>query len=230
MKKCVLILSIFIHFNANAQEQSSGYCGPKDDNGNFGINCEWKYDHESKTLIISGQGAMFTTSSMYDHPWSKDTSFYKDIENIIIENGITNIGSHAFYIATNLKNIKMPDTLTQIGWNVFGGTQLTSYNIPSSVTYIGGDSTHPPFGRNTTEVYCSEAQRKMCEEALSWSGLSIDVLKSYKKDGNEYYYNGRWYKTVNDIGTKNYIVKRIYTIEEANLVAKKTNTVSIKYR
>ena len=45
------------------------------------------------------------------------------------------------------------------------------------------------------------------------------------------FYNNHWYKSANDILAGDYIKKSIYTIEEANAVAKPTgNTVRIKYR
>ena len=52
----------------------------------------------------------------------------------------------------------------------------------------------------------------------------------YQKDGKEYFYNNRWYASPNDIGTTNHIKKRIYTINEANAVAGKVNSVKIRYR
>lgn len=230
MKKIVLVLGFIFPLCVHAQ--TSGYCGPKDDDGNWGTNCEWVYDEASKTLTISGQGNMYTTPSTHDHPWSKGSSFFNDIENVVIENGITYIGGHAFYGAKSLKNITMPDTLTTIGWNAFnGGTKLTSIVIPDSVTYIGGDDNHDPFIQSVTSVYCSPNQQEMCQKAIEWSDLDTSkVLKIYEKYGDKYYVDGKFYEKPQDIGTTNYIKKRIYTIDEANKVAGKKNSVGIRYK
>ena len=230
MKKLFLGLFLLFAVKANASD-TSGYCGPKDENGDYGTNCEWNYDETTKTLRISGTGKMFTTSGTHDHPWSKGTSYYDEIENVVIEEGITYIGGHAFYGAKKLKNIVLPDSLTSIGWNVFIGTNITSVVIPDSVTYIGGDETsHRPLNGIMTEVYCSKAQEKMCAKYVSWSGLDEGVLKTYQKDGSAYYYDGRFYDSPKDIGLHNPIKKRIYTIDEANKVTGKKNSVKIRYK
>ena len=55
-------------------------------------------------------------------------------------------------------------------------------------------------------------------------------IKFYEQKGNEYFYNGKFYKNPSDIASGNYDKKRIYTIDEANAVAGDVNTVRIKYR
>ena len=230
MKKWVLICSFLLSFSTKDQEVTQGYCGPKDDDGNYGTNCEWNYDAESKTLKIWGDGEIYNSQG-FDFPW-RINGYYDDIENIVIEEGITAIGSHAFYNASSLENITMPDSLTSIGWNAFNGTtKLTSVIIPNSVTGIGGNSTYPPFTETVTSLYCSEAQKNICRQALEGSGLDVEeVLKTYQKYGDKYFYDGKFYKSPNDIGTTNNIKKRIYTIDEANFVAGDKNRVSIRYR
>ena len=228
MKQLIFTITVLFSFKILAQSQLSGYCGPKDNDGNYGTNCEWVYDDDSKTLTISGEGKMYDTSRTFDYSFSSISG----IKNVIIEEGITNLGSHTFYGMRNLENIAMPDTLTSIGWNAFtGGTQLTSIIIPNSVTYMGGSDQYSVFGQTVTSVYCSEAQKNMCRQALEWSGLDVaQVLKTYQKYGDEYYYGGRFYQSENDIGTTNYIKKRIYTIDEANRVSGNKNTFKIKYK
>ena len=228
MKKLVFVLGFI--FPICVQAETSGYCGPKDDDGNWGTNCEWVYDEASKTLTVSGQGQMYSTNGLYDHPWSKGTSFYGDIENIVIENGITDLGVHAFYGASSVKNISLPDSLEVIRLQSLKNTSLSSIVIPENVTSIHATSEWP-LPSSLTSFYCSPNRENICRQALEASELdSTKVLKIYEKDGDEYYVDGRFYEKPQDIGTSNYIKKRIYTIDEANKVAGDKNMVKIKYR
>lgn len=232
MKKWILLLNMLLMLTARANASGiSGYCGPKDENGDYGTNCQWNYDFETKTLKISGTGDMYNTPDTYDYPWSKGTSYYNDIENVVIEEGITRIGQHAFMYAKGLKNIVLPNSLEDIYANALnGGTQLTSIIIPDSVKRIIGSEKFPPFDSTITELYCSEAQQNMCRQALKLSGLDEGVLKTYQKYGSSYYYDGKFYVSPKDIGSDNYIKKRIYTIDEANKVSGYKNSVKIKYK
>ena len=55
----------------------------------------------------------------------------------VIPESVTNIGQHAFYGCTGLKNITIPQGVTSIGYGAFYGcTGLTSVTIPEGVTNI----------------------------------------------------------------------------------------------
>ena len=70
-----------------------------------------------------------------------------------------------------------------------------------------------------------------CEAAIAWRGDAAEVVEYIQTSDNQYLVGGKYYAKLSDIGTPNYIKKRIYTIDEANRVAKPTgNTVRIKYR
>ena len=59
-------------------------------------------------------------------------------QTTIIPNGVTSIGSYAFYGCTGLTSITIPNSVTSIGSFAFCGcTGLTSITIPNSVTSIG---------------------------------------------------------------------------------------------
>ncbi|MDR2809599.1 MAG: Ig-like domain-containing protein [Tannerellaceae bacterium] len=94
------------------------------------------------TLTISGNGPMPHYSSSNRAPWS---SHYSNIVNVVIENGVTNIGNYAFcdyyssyYYYTNLKSVTISNTVTKIGEYAFRGSGLESVTIPNSVTSIEG--------------------------------------------------------------------------------------------
>ena len=96
----------------------------------------WKYDADTTTLTISGTGAMaeFGTSSSTRAPWY---SYRKTATKIVVENGVTSVGAHAFYALTKLTSVTLPDTLKTIGYRSFRNcTGLSSIEIPNSVTEI----------------------------------------------------------------------------------------------
>ena len=58
--------------------------------------------------------------------------------SVTIPNGVTDIGSSAFYNCSGLTNVTIPDSVTSIGSYAFRGcSRLTSVTIPNSVTSIG---------------------------------------------------------------------------------------------
>ena len=67
----------------------------------------------------------------------KDTT----IKSVIIPNGVTSIGDHAFYKCTGLTSVTIGNSVTSIGKGAFCNCRgLTSVTIPSSVTKIGGSA------------------------------------------------------------------------------------------
>lgn len=61
----------------------------------------------------------------------------KDITTATIPDGVTEIGTHAFYGCTSLANITIPDNVTEIGSHAFYSCdKLASITIPNSVTEI----------------------------------------------------------------------------------------------
>ena len=85
------------------------------------------------TLIISGTD--MPNYSPDNTPWYYQQ---KDIKNVLIYNGVTNIGDFAFYNCSNLTSITIPNSVTSIGGSAFYQCSgLTSITIPNSVKTIG---------------------------------------------------------------------------------------------
>ena len=111
-----------------ASAASSGNCGDS------GSNVTWSLD-DNGTLTISGSGKIEDYRSDFDQPWYSNRS---DITSVVIEPGVTSIGSQAFYECSNLTSITIPSGLTSIGEQAFGNcTGLTSITIPSGLISIG---------------------------------------------------------------------------------------------
>ena len=120
--------------------------------GTCGENLTWELESDG-VLTISGIGAMAT-----DVPWNE----YRDsIEKIIINDGVTSIGSEAFYYCTSLTQITIPESVTSIGSFAFYGCKsLTQITIPEGVTYI---NSH-------TFYYCTSLAQITIPESMTFIG------------------------------------------------------------
>ena len=111
-----------------------------------------------KTLTISGTGAMKDYNGFINLPWG---GHIHSLTTVIIEEGVTVIGSCAFQLFMNLSDISFPKTLKSISESAFEGcaiqhlsllgtsleeigksafqscTQLVTVSLPASVATIG---------------------------------------------------------------------------------------------
>jgi hypothetical protein len=143
------------------------------DSGACGDNLTWTFNDEG-TLTISGEGDMTDwyqpTGQAHAElaeavPWY---SYRKQIFEVVLENGVTSIGSYAFYEFSNLLSITIPNSVTVTGDFIFklctslqnvtfedgsrlnhmSGTEFDEYNslrniiIPDGVTEIGDVNTN----------------------------------------------------------------------------------------
>ena len=96
------------------------------DSGTCGSDATYKF--EDGVLTISGTG----TISSYEFENSSD------IKSVVIEEGITEIGSDVFYDCSKLTSVSLPSTLTNVQSYAFSNcTSLTNVTIPESVVEIG---------------------------------------------------------------------------------------------
>ena len=104
-----------------------------DDSGQCGYDLTWTYVEETKTLTISGSGAMYTHSNLFEeYPWFYRV--YDKTEKVVINDGVTTIGDGAFNLFSKLTSIEIPNSVTSIGEKAFGScVSLTSFVLPSSV-------------------------------------------------------------------------------------------------
>lgn len=101
------------------------------------------FNSASGTLTFSGEGAMENYQTMhFVAPWKEISN---QIKKIVIKNGVTSIGSNAFYQCSDMQatlDLSDAKALTSIGNNAFYGCKkLTgSLEIPDSVTKIGAEA------------------------------------------------------------------------------------------
>lgn len=127
----------FVTVMASTGQIASGKCGD---------NLVWSLDSNG-TLTISGTGKM-DNWIWYSEPGDMEgdrplwSSWWGDkIINVVIEDGVTSIGSYAFCECRNLKSVDIPNSVTDIEEAAFSLCgSLKDVKIPNSVTSIG-DST-----------------------------------------------------------------------------------------
>ena len=78
------------------------------------------YIFEDGVLTVSGTGDMDDFVSPNNVPWHAQRDL---INSVVIEEGITSIGSYAFYNCTALETITLPESLTVIGRDSFSGCE-----------------------------------------------------------------------------------------------------------
>lgn len=104
--------------------------------GTCGDNLTWTLTTDG-TLTIVGTGAMndysYYTSPWYDH--------CEAITSVVIEPGVTSVGTFAFYNCSELMNAEIPDSVLSIGNYAFSVcTSLSNIYIPEGVTSIGAQA------------------------------------------------------------------------------------------
>ena len=112
------------------ESATSGMCGD---------NVTWNLD-SAGTLTISGSGAMYNYTSPYDanvslSPWY---DLISSIRNIVVEEGVTSIGTSAFVNCTEVLSVTLPNSVTDLNVACFAQCRkLQGIEIPAGVTGIG---------------------------------------------------------------------------------------------
>ena len=117
------LIFTLLPMSAFADTVASGTCGK---------NLTWTLDSEG-TLTISGEGKMndFSSGGNNVAPW------WDSIKNVIVNDGVTSIGTYAFYNCNDLTNVTIPSTVTSIGrFAFYNCSNLSNVTIPNSVTSI----------------------------------------------------------------------------------------------
>jgi len=111
-------------------------------------NIDWNLSDDG-TLTISGSGKM-TDYSYGAAPWYKDRA---KIKTVVIKDGVTSIGNHAFYGCKNLTSVTTPNSVTSIGSYAFYNCPvLTSVTIGNSVTSIGSFAFYYCLGLTSVTI------------------------------------------------------------------------------
>ena len=206
----------------------------------------WRFENITEVIIKEGIKSVgnrafgdmssITSVQLSEGLESIGSSFnLTSITSLELPSTIISIGNYAFGGAP-IENINgLPDGIQSIGRRAFHGSKFKELVIPESVTSLsaeafGDEAYHSALIEN---LYCEEAIVEQCEAALQWKkdrGKKVSVIPYKKTSDGQIFYNNKWYKSANDILSGDYAKKRIYTIDEANKITGKKNSVMIRYK
>ena len=112
-----------------------GACGTKTAKVADASGDGWNYKQDTKTLTVTGSGAMKSFESASAVDWA---SVREGVEKIVVGAGLTTVGDYAFYGMSHATEIVLPEGITSIGTYAFGFcASVEGISIPASVTSIG---------------------------------------------------------------------------------------------
>ena len=93
-----------------------------------------------ESIVVSPYNTTYASNNSNAIIYKNDNYLCTGCKNTIIPQTVKTIGEKAFYNISNLTSIEIPGSVTYIGGNAFSGTGLTSIIIPEGVTTIGGSA------------------------------------------------------------------------------------------
>lgn len=147
----------------------SGTCGPK---------LRWSLSDEG-LLTIAGSGKMdnYDTYLMEElmqedcdaAPWYE---YGDEIREVTVREGVTSIGSCAFYNCEEIRKVSLPDSVNTIGWCAFGGCEkLEEINIPEGVDKID----------NNTFSRCNSLEEIRLPKSIQYIGEEAFTITSFSR-------------------------------------------------
>ena len=106
--------------------------------GDCGDGVTFYFDPDTRTLTVSGSGAMADYASADETPWAEAAAW---IEHVVVEDGVTAVGNCAFAGCESLLDVSLGAGLTRIGDFAFlGDAALTELTLPASVNAVNGSA------------------------------------------------------------------------------------------
>ena len=107
--------------------------------GNYGVNMgnniTWNFDEVTGTLTLSGSGEMYNLSPGEGAEWH---AYYNKVKKIVINEGISSIGTNAFCGLEKAESIKIPHSVKTIYSGALQGCEsIEEVHLPNNLTNIG---------------------------------------------------------------------------------------------
>lgn len=106
----------------------------------FGASMQYSFSEGGTVLTISGDLIDFQGNSPYDlRPWTNSNK--STVKKVIVEEGVTRIGAHAFQWFSALETVILPEGLLSIGDYAFANcTNIKEISLPESLVFLGEDA------------------------------------------------------------------------------------------
>ena len=110
---------------------------------------------------------------------------FRNLQTIIIPEGVTSIGNDAFLNCTGFTSIAIPESVTSIGSRAFSSCMgLTSITIPESVTSIGKNAFNSCTSLKTINYTGTQVQWNAISKGTDWNqGCPSDMVINYNYQG-----------------------------------------------
>lgn len=136
--------------------ETSGTCGAE----GSADNVKWNFNSSTGTLTISGTGKMSNlnnsteTENISDgagtYPWA---NLKDSITKIVIDDGVTSIGSKAFIAYTNVTSVNIGKDVSEIGVGALSQlSACTTFNVSSENSNFTTDTTGALFDHSKTKL------------------------------------------------------------------------------
>ena len=126
-----------LHLNlssTNLYSYAGTVCSDEMKSGERQKQTNYSWDEASGTLTVTGSCDMEDYSASSPAPWA---GYRNKVKKVIVESGVTGIGSYAFENCKNLSSVEIGNTVQKIGEGAFSNClALKSVTIPSSVDTI----------------------------------------------------------------------------------------------
>lgn len=130
--------------------------------GPCGSDAFWTYDANTSTITITGTGSIASYYVGSAYPWY---SLYSNVTKVIFEDGVTDIPSYVFEYMSNIKTVRLPNTLQKLACDAFNKcTSLNNIIIPASVTALDYMGYFNGCTSLTDVYYMGTAQEWSCIE------------------------------------------------------------------
>ena len=170
-----------------------------------GDNCTATLD-DNGVMRVSGTGQMwgYDNNERWHTPWYSQNP---KIKHLIIEDGITNVGKNAFFLAYKIEKIELAQTVQTVDIGAFDEVDsVKSMTIYDSTVFKDQDD-FMAYGKYENFKLNCYGNLETCKQNLTSKSPKIKAIPQF-----------------------NYKGKRIYTVEEANMVTGKKNKVMIRYK
>ncbi|MBQ4087575.1 MAG: leucine-rich repeat protein [Clostridia bacterium] len=173
--------------------------------GSVSENISWSI--EGSTMYVNGNGDMkLTYEYLPDIPWYAEGT--KNVETLIIGEGVTSIDEGAFNAFRKLKNVQFPESMSVIGPSAFlscealeevilndrvtriesgafaGCEALKVLSVPGNTYYISGDAFYNCFDLTIRGISGSYAEEFAKEMNIPFDGsrpLPADIMVTVNK-------------------------------------------------